>query len=90
MRFIFDHDKNYCLFKQRKISFEQIIDAIEAGGLLAMENHPNIKKYPNQSVFYVKIDNEVYVTPFVMEDEETCFLKTIFASRKARKKFLKK
>jgi len=40
-------------------------------------------------MYVVEIDEYVYLVPFV-EDEEKCFLKTIFPSRKMTKKYLKK
>ena len=46
------------------------------------------KKYPNQKIFIVKLSEYIYLIPFV-EDSEKVFLKTIYPSRKATKKFLK-
>ncbi|OFW80284.1 MAG: hypothetical protein A2887_06100 [Alphaproteobacteria bacterium RIFCSPLOWO2_01_FULL_40_26] len=91
MKFRFDVTKNSKLIEERGISFEQIIDAIEHGNVLATEIHHNIARYPNQYVFHIEIKNEVYSVPFVIEENgKTFFLKTIFPSRKARKKFLEK
>lgn len=90
MKFLFNFEKNEHIRATRKIGFEEIIDAVTEGNLLEMEVHHNIKKYPNQSVLYVRIEEEVYAVPFVKEDEETVFLKTMFPSRKARKRFLGK
>ena len=44
--------------------------------------------YPSQNILYVRIISEVYAVPYIKEDKETIFLKTLFPSRKARKKFL--
>lgn len=79
--------KNELLRTERDISFEEVYIAIESGGLLEVIEHPNPKKYPNQKVFVVSINNYVYLVPFV-EDEEKVFLKTIIPSRKATKKYL--
>lgn len=79
--------KNELLKIERDISFEEVYIAIESGGLLELIKHPNPKKYPNQKVFVVSINNYVYLVPFV-EDEEKVFLKTIIPSRKATKKYL--
>jgi hypothetical protein len=57
--------------------------------VLGVKAHPNQTKYPNQNIMYVLVIEEVYVVPYVKEDENTIFLKTIFPSRKARKEFLK-
>jgi uncharacterized DUF497 family protein len=89
MKFRFDHAKNTKLSTERGISFDEIIDTIIENGVLAAESHYNSKKYPNQNIFYVQVKNEVYSVPFVIEDDGTIFLKTIFANRKARKRFLK-
>ena len=87
--FDWDKGKNVKLRSERKIGFEDIQQAIEQGNLLDTKNHPNHKKYPNQKMFIVEIDSYVYLVPFV-EDEKKVFLKTIFPSRKATKKYLKK
>ena len=87
--FDWDKKKNIKLRSERKISFEDVQQAIEGGKLLDTKNHPNHIKYPNQKMFVVEIDSYVYLVPFV-EDEKKVFLKTIFPSRKATKKYLKK
>lgn len=79
--------KNELLKIERDISFEDILTAIDEGNLLALEKHPDQKKYPNQNILVVKIRDYVYVVPFV-EDNEKFFLKTIIPSRKATKKYL--
>ncbi len=88
MNFEFDLTKNSKLIAERKVSFEEIIDAFNNGGIVEISPHYNQKKYPNQEIFYVNLKNEIYVVPFVKKDKGTIFLKTIFPSRKARKIFL--
>lgn len=85
--FDWDEGKSLKLRIERGIGFEEIQVAIEEGKLLDTTDHPNKRKYPNQKIFVVEIDNYVYLVPFV-EDEEKVFLKTIFPSRKATKKYL--
>jgi len=80
-------EKNELLKIERDISFEQVVIAIESGGLLEIVKHPNSRKYPNQKIYLVNIDNYVYLAPFV-EDEEKIFLKTIIPSKKATQKYL--
>ncbi|KKT85411.1 MAG: hypothetical protein UW85_C0023G0005 [Parcubacteria group bacterium GW2011_GWA1_Parcubacteria_45_10] len=80
-------EKNDLLKIERDISFEQVVIAIESGGLLEIVKHPNSRKYPNQKIYLVNIDNYVYLAPFV-EDEEKIFLKTIIPSKKATRKYL--
>lgn len=72
---------------ERDICFEDVIIAIESGALLDIIEHPDPRKYPNQKIFIVNIENYVYLVPFV-EDEKKYFLKTIFPSRKMTKKYL--
>jgi len=82
----YSFEKNELLKKQRDISFEDIILAIENGDLLDDIEHPNKEKYPNQNIFIilVRAKNYVYLVPYV-EDENSIFLKTIIPSRKMNK-----
>ncbi|MDD5031060.1 MAG: hypothetical protein PHH58_16455 [Rhodoferax sp.] len=80
--------KNQTLSAQRGVSFERIVVAIEAGGLLDILGHQNPAKYPRQRVLVVACDSYVYLVPFV-EEETYFFLKTVIPSRKATKIYLK-
>ncbi len=79
-------DKNEKLKNARNVSFEEVIFHIEKGNLLEVVRNPS-EKYENQMMFVVKIEQYVYLVPFV-EDEKEIFLKTIIPSRKATKKYL--
>jgi hypothetical protein len=85
--FRWNHDKNETLKVERSISFEEIVLAIEADGLLDELRHPNPEKYPNQSVFVVALDGYVYLVPYV-EERDYYFLKTVIPSRKATRDYL--
>lgn len=85
--FDWDEAKNQKLKEERDVSFEEVVDAIDNKQLLDITDHPNKKKYVNQKMFVVEIDNYAYLVPFV-EDENKIFLKTIFPSRKATKKYI--
>ena len=87
--FRWNHDKNERLKIERSISFEEIVLAIEADGLLDELRHPNTDKYPNQFVLVVALDDYAYLVPYV-EEEEYFFLKTIIPSRKATRDYLQK
>lgn len=87
--FRWNHDKNEALKIERSISFEEIVLAIEAGGLLDELRHPNSAKYPNQFVFVVALDDYVYLIPYV-EEADYYFLKTVIPSRKATRDYLPK
>lgn len=85
--FDWDKEKNELLKKPREISFEDVQTAVEEGRLLDDFEHPNKKRYPNQRIMVVEIENYAYYIPYV-EDGEKVFFKTIFPSRKATKKYL--
>ena|ERR1035437_10267784 len=85
--FRWNHQKNETLKIERSISFEEIVLAIEADGLLDELRHPNPEKYPNQSVFVVTLDEYVYLVPYV-EEPDYYFLKTVIPSRKATRDYL--
>jgi len=79
--FRWSNSKNSQLKAERNISFEEIVLAIEADGLLDIVVHSNPGKYPNQRMFVVAVEQYAYLVPFV--DEADCyFLKTVIPSRK--------
>jgi uncharacterized DUF497 family protein len=80
-------EKNEALRAEQGVSFESIVVAIEAGGLLDILAHPNQAKYPRQRVLVVACDNYAYLVPFV-EEESHFFLKTVIPSRKATRDYL--
>jgi uncharacterized DUF497 family protein len=86
----FSSEKNSKLVQERRVSFEEIIAAIENHCLLDVTEHPNATKYLNQQMYIVELNNYAYLVPFVTEDDGTIFLKTIIPSRKATQKYLKR
>jgi uncharacterized DUF497 family protein len=86
--FRWGHKKNEQLKAERNISFEEIVLAIEADGLLDILKHPNPGKYPNQRVLVVAVGRYACLVPFV-EETDCYFLKTIIPSRKATRDYLK-
>jgi len=85
--FRWNHDKNEVLKRDRRISFEEIVLAIESDGLLDELRHTNPEKYPNQSILVVAFDGYVYLVPYV-EEPGYYFLKTVIPSRKATRDYL--
>ena len=75
-------EKNAQLKIERGISFEQMVVAVDDGGLLDILEHPNPAKYPKQKVLIVASDGYAYLVPFV-EAHDHVFLKTVIPSRKA-------
>ena len=80
-------EKNEQLKLERGVSFEQMVVAVEAGGLLDILAHPNKTKYPNQKVLVGASDGYAYLVPFV-EEKDHFFLKTVIPSRKATRDYL--
>lgn len=80
-------EKNEQLKLERGVTFEQMVVAVEAGGLLDILAHPNQVKYPNQRVLVVACDGYAYLVPFV-EEADHFFLKTAIPSRKATRDYL--
>lgn len=82
-------EKNEILIKERGISFTDIIYYIEHGRVIDIVEHPNKTKYINQKIYYIDIDDYVFLVPFIESDDEI-FLKTIIPSRKATKDYKRK
>jgi hypothetical protein len=75
-------EKSLKLKISRGICFEDIVFYIEKGNILDDYLHPNQKRYQEQRIMVIGIDNYAYLVPYV-EDAEEIFLKTIIPSRKA-------
>lgn len=87
-RFDWDIEKNEWLKAERGVCFEDVVNAFHTEKVLDRYPHSNQKKYPNQKIAVVEIDSYAYLVPFV-EDKEKIFLKTIYPSRRATKKYLR-
>ena len=91
MTFNWDPEKNALLKRARGVSFEEIVAAIEDGGVLNVFEHPNQERYRNQRVYLVEFMDYVFVVPFVEDNEnDELVLKTIFPSRKYTRRYLRK
>ena len=88
MSYTFSPSKNLKLKQERGISFEEIVAAIDNGQLLNVMEHPNSKKYAGQRIYVVYANDYVYLVPFVADEENNIFLKTIIPSRKACQQYL--
>jgi len=75
-------------FKERNASFEKVVFHLSQGEVWRVADHPNPQKYPEQKIYFVIIDNYVYMVPYVTE-KDCIFLKTIIPSRKATKAYQK-
>jgi uncharacterized DUF497 family protein len=85
--FTYSPEKNLKLIQERNISFEEIIAAIDNDQIVDIIEHPNQEKYGTQKIYVINVKNYVYLVPFVENEEEGIFLKTIIPSRKAKKKY---
>lgn len=82
-------EKNDLLRRERGVGFEEIVVAIEAGGLLDVVAHPRPEIYPRQRIMVVELAGYAYLVPFV-EELDHYFLKTVIPSRKATWDFVTK
>ena len=91
MTYDWSEEKNRQLKKQRSISFEEIVLCIQEDRIVAVLEHPNSAKYPNQQLYLIDYRKQIYVVPFVInKEEEVIFLKTIYPSRHYTKKYLER
>ncbi len=79
-----DEQKNKKLIAERKISFEQIAEKILNKEYLDILENPSRN---DQMVFIVKLNEYIYVVPFVIDDQECIVLKTAYPSRKFNKMY---
>lgn len=86
--FTWNPEKNETLQRERDISFEELVAALEAGGLLADIPHPNQQTYPHQRLLVVNMNGYAYEMPCIPTDDGF-FLVTAFASRKATRHYLR-
>ncbi|TAN42118.1 MAG: toxin [Nitrospirae bacterium] len=86
MKYDWDSKKNECLKKERNISFETIIFHLARGDVWKLADHPDQENYPGQKIYFVVVDDYVYLVPHVVE-KDYVFLKTIIPSRKATKAY---
>ncbi len=84
-----NEEKNKVLEELRGVTFEQIVMHIQKGDLLGVKDHPNQDRYPGQQMYFVLIDDYVYLVPFIEKDDHI-FLKTIIPSRKATRQYIGK
>ena len=82
-----NEEKNKILIESREISFEEVMFYIENDEIVDVIYQPNQKKYANQKMFVIEKEGYIYLVSYV-ENEDEIFLKTIYPSRQATKKYL--
>jgi len=86
MKFEWDPEKNERLKRERNISFEKIIFHLSQGDVWKIADHPDQENYPDQKIYFVIVQDYIYLVPHVVE-KDYIFLKTIIPSRKATKMY---
>ena len=87
--FDWNKEKNRWLKQNRAICFEDILFYLDKKCLIDDIEHTNQEKYKGQRIMVMKINNYIYLVPYV-ESEKEVFLKTIIPGRKATKKYLER
>lgn len=88
--FDYSKTKDSIVRRVRGLGFDDVIEIIKKGKILDEIDHFNKKKYPNQRIFIVRIENKIYAVPYVVDKiRKVKFLKTIYPSRMLKKKYLK-
>ena len=88
MKYEWDSSKNQWLKVNRNISFEEIIFHLGKGDLWRIADHPNQERYPGQKIYFVIVDDYIYMVLCITE-KDYVFLKTIIPSKAATKDFKK-
>jgi len=89
MIFSWDEAKNHFIKKNRGVSFERIIVAIEEGDILDVLKHPDETKYRNQKIYVLNIDSYAWIVPFRDEADKRILI-TAYPSRKFTSLYFKK
>ena len=77
-----EEDKNNKLLSERNISFDEISEIILQEKYLDILENPNRE---DQMIFIVRLNDYIYVVPFIIDENENIILKTAYPSRKYNK-----
>jgi len=88
MIFDWDPKKEEWLKNSRGLSFLHVLFHIENNDLLDVREHSNKERYPNQKIMIIRMNDYVYVVPFV-QTHDVLYMKTIIPSRKETRRYLK-
>jgi hypothetical protein len=84
----FNEEKNQLLKILRQICFDEAIQAISEGRLLADIVHTS-KERPSQRIYVIDINGYAYALPYIKDDKKKeIFLKTLYPSRVLTKKYI--
>jgi hypothetical protein len=79
-----DAKKDLWLQEHRDVSFQDIASCILSDNLLDIIENPS---RGGQEAFVVRLRGYVWVVPFVVEKDDSIFLKTAYPSRKMNARF---
>ncbi len=88
MRYEWEPLKNERLKAERDVSFEKIVFHLARGDVWKLADDPDQEKHPGQKIYFVIMDEYVYLVPYAVE-KDCVFLKTIIPSRKATRAYKK-
>ncbi len=90
-KFDFNQEKNFFLKETRGVGFDEAIVAILNNGIVDEFAHKDNKRYPNQRILAIKINNYIYAIPYLLDEKrKVIFLKTVYPSRILTEKYLGK
>ena len=88
MRYEWDPQKNEWLKAERNISFEKILFHLARGDVWKIADHPDQENYPGQRIYFVIVEEYVYLVPHVVE-RRLHFPEDNYPSRKATRAYMK-
>ena len=83
MKLRWNPEKNELLKKTRNVSFEQVAEKILQQDFLGPVKNPSRE---NQKIITVVINDYPCIVPLVVEEDGSWFLKTIYQSRKEKRR----
>lgn len=86
MEITWNDEKNRKLKVERRLSFEDVVTAIENGRVLADVDHHHAARKGHQKILVVELNGYVCAVPYLRQ-EQKMFLKTIFKSRALQKRY---
>lgn len=83
MKVRWNEAKNKLLKAERGVSFEQVLELIDKLDFIGPENNP-VREGQKRIIVY--FNNYPYIVPFVIEADGAWFFKTIYPSRKMKRR----